>query len=388
VPVHQPLRFQRPSLPTAAAIERYLDLARERRWFSNFGPCWELLRDRLGKATGATAVPVASGTAGLTVAVAALRRRRPRSAGELLMPSFAFPAAAQAAVWNGLQPVFVDVDAQHWHLDPEALARALDARGRHVAVVVALSSFGTPPPPGVRDAWEAICAAANVPLLVDSAAGYGAVAADGRPIGAQGTAEVVSFHATKPMAAGEGGAVFSRDTELAETIRRLGNFGLDDDHQAPDRHGTNAKLGEPAAAIALAALDRLPAELEARRSRANALLAQLPSGLQLQAGHGLGVWQFVPLLAADAAARSDVLAAAGARVELRTYYGALHQEPAFRDYALAGPVTVTNELAARAISLPMASDLSAEEIALIAEVVADGLAARRPLLAAGGHRGP
>jgi dTDP-4-amino-4,6-dideoxygalactose transaminase len=370
--VENPLRFQRPSLPPADAIERYLSLARERRWFSNFGPCWELLAERLGKATGAHCLPVASCTAGLTIALAALRRRGPENARKALVPSFAFPAAAQAAAWNGLEPVFVEVDARTWHVDPQALDATLDSYRGDVAVVVTLSAFGTPPPPRVRDAWEHACSSANVPLLVDSAAGFGAVAADGRPVGAQGDAEVVSFHATKPLAAGEGGAVFSRDPDLIDELRQLGNFALDAEHQALDLRGTNAKLSEPAAAIALAALDELPDRLEARRVRARAMLAEIPAELQRQEGHELGVWQFVPLLAPSRAVRDGLLSAAHGRVELRTYYGALHRMPAFRQCARAGDLDLTEELDDRAISLPMASDLSDAEIRLVQDVVADG----------------
>src|SRR2546423_216021 len=89
------IRFQRPSLPSPAAIERYLGAAREERWFSNFGPCCILLRDRLGEATGCEAVPVVNATLGLLVGIAALHRRSPRGATEALVPSFAFAASAQ-----------------------------------------------------------------------------------------------------------------------------------------------------------------------------------------------------------------------------------------------------------------------------------------------------
>lgn len=370
-PPERPLRFQRPSLPSPHAIERYLSHARACRWYSNFGPCWELLRDRLGAATGTCAVPVSSCSSGLQVVLAALRRRGPRRATEVLVPSFAFPAPAQAIVWNGLRPVFVDVAPDHWHLDPGALADALEAGRGDIAAVLALSSFGTPPPPEVRDAWEAICADAGVPLLVDSAAGFGAVAADERPIGAQGTAEVVSFHATKPMAAGEGGAMLTRDPELAEEVRRLGNFAFDADHEPVSAYGTNAKLGEPACAIALAALDGLSGQLTARRQRAARLLAALP-GLQPQGGHEHGVWQFVPVAAEDAGEREAVLAAAQERVELRTYYGALHRTAAFRACDRAGSLDVTESLAERMLSLPMAADLSLAELDRIVDVVVAG----------------
>ena len=136
--------------------------------------------------------------------------RRPQSAagpgaGQFL-PSFTFPDRA-AALWNGLEPRLVDVEPRHWHLDPVALERELSALDGKVAVVLAVSSFGTPPPTAVRERWERACAQTGVPLVVDSAAGFGGLAADGRAIGAQGDVEVVSFHATKPFAIGEGEGV-------------------------------------------------------------------------------------------------------------------------------------------------------------------------------------
>lgn len=104
---------------------------------------------------------------------------------EVLMPSFAFAASAQAATWNGLRPVFVDVGEDDWHLDPGELERVLRKRRDRVAAVVALSSFGTPPSGGGSRTKGAACADAGVPLVIDSAAGFGAVGGDGRAIGAQ-----------------------------------------------------------------------------------------------------------------------------------------------------------------------------------------------------------
>ena len=88
----QKIRFQQPSFPSAAAIERYLAAARAERWFSNNGPCWRLLRDRLAERTNCECIPVANATLGLIVAIAALRSRSPRSAHQALVPSFAFAA--------------------------------------------------------------------------------------------------------------------------------------------------------------------------------------------------------------------------------------------------------------------------------------------------------
>jgi dTDP-4-amino-4,6-dideoxygalactose transaminase len=367
--VREQIRFQRPSLPAAAAIERYLAAAREERWFSNYGPCCRLLRDRLEVATGCAAVPVANATLGLMVAIAALVRSSPRGAGEALVPSFAFAASAQASVWNRLDPVFVDVDPCHWHLAPDELERALQERKGRIAIVIALSSFGTPPPPDVRGAWEDACGRAGVPLLVDSAAGFGAQAADATPVGAQGDAEVVSFHAVKPLAIGEGGAVFSRVVETIEEVKRLSEFGFDRDRRATRRRAINAKLSEPSAAIALAALDGFEEHLRARRQAAADIIDSLPPGFEPQVGHEHGTVQFVPVTAPDAGARNSVLAAARNVVEMRTYYEPLHTMPAFETAERVGDLHVTEDLARRMLSLPMADDLTADEIETIVDTV-------------------
>ena len=364
------VRFQRPTHPPAEAVEAYLARSRDIRWFSNEGPCWALLRDRLTAATGRDCVPVANATLGLMVAVAALRPLGPPGASEVLMPSFAFAASAQAAAWNGLRPVFLDVGCDHWHLDPAELSRALERRRGDVALVIALSSFGTPPPVAVREAWQSACAAHGVPLLVDSAAGFGAIAEDGCPIGAQGDAEVVSFHATKPMAAGEGGVVFCRDPALAERVRRLTNFDFDEDNDAVSASGINAKMSEPIAAIALAALDRLPVALAARREAAAEIVGALPDAICTQAGCERGTWQFVPVRAPSASARDAILDAARGKVELRTYYRPLHAMPAFARCDRASDLATTVDLGASLLSLPMAVDLSQAERGRIAALCA------------------
>ncbi|HEX5712325.1 MAG TPA: DegT/DnrJ/EryC1/StrS family aminotransferase, partial [Solirubrobacterales bacterium] len=237
------IRFQRPALPPTAEIDRYLELARGERWFSNGGPCWRLLRDRLGERAGAYCVPVASGTLGLMAALAAVLGEGGGPKRGALMPSFTFLATAQAAHWAGLQPRLADIDSGHWHLDPELVERAL-AGDHELGAVLAVSAFGTPPPPAVRERWESACRAAGVPLIVDSAAGFGAVAADGVPIGAQGDVEVVSFHATKPFAIGEGGAVFTRDAALRDRLELAVNFGFRPDRTVGLAHGLNAKMSE------------------------------------------------------------------------------------------------------------------------------------------------
>ncbi|HEX2160304.1 MAG TPA: DegT/DnrJ/EryC1/StrS family aminotransferase [Thermoleophilaceae bacterium] len=364
-----PLRFQRPSLPSGDAIERYLSLAREERWFSNGGPCWKLLRDRLSERVGAYCVPVASGTVGLMAAVAAVAGDAPPHS-KALLPSFTFAATVQAAIWTGLDPLLLDVDSAGWHMDCAQLEEELHAAGATAALALVVSSFGTPPPPATRQRWEQACRAAGVPLVIDSAAGFGAIAADGVPIGAQGDVEVVSFHATKPFAIGEGGAVFSHDARLIERIERTVNFGLDRDRSVVDPRGLNGKMSELHAATALAVLDELDSILAARRGAAAEVRERAGADVSWQAESERSAWQFVPVAFADARARGEAQERCAARIETRVYYEPLHHMPAYRELPHAsGGLSVTERLAQRLLCLPMANDLTSSEAVRIATAI-------------------
>ena len=358
--------FQRPSLPSTPEIDRYLDLSREERWFSNGGPCWRLLRDRLSDRVGAFCVPVASGTLGLMAAIASVLEDRGPGADrtEALMPSFTFLATAQAAIWSGLAPRLSDIAPDHWHLDAGRLERAL-RDGEGIGVVLAVSAFGTPPPAETRLRWESACRAAGVPLVVDSAAGFGAVAEDGLPIGAQGDVEVVSFHATKPFAIGEGGAVFTRDRDLHERIERAVNFGFRPDRTVGSARGLNAKMSELHAATALAVLDRLDSILERRQGAAAAIRARAGGGVSWQEGSERSTWQFVPVAMADPEQRERVVESCRDRLEVRTYYQPLDELVPERSTVVGDGLAATDDLHRRILCLPMANDLTEAEIGTI-----------------------
>jgi dTDP-4-amino-4,6-dideoxygalactose transaminase len=366
------IRFQRPSFPTTEHIDRYFDLAREERWFSNSGPCWRLLRDRLSDRVGCYCVPVASGTAGLMASLAAViePRRNPPGSDGAIIPSFTFPATAQATIWAGLQPRMMDIEPHHWHLDAQALERVLGRDATDVRVVVAVSSFGTPPPTECRERWEQTCRSAEVPLVVDSAAGFGAVADDGTPIGAQGDIEVVSFHATKPFAIGEGGAVFTRSRELRDRVELAINFGLDSTRSVVLANAINGKMSELQAATALAVLDEFDSVLE-RRRRAASFIGRLGGrGFTWQAGCDRSTWQFVPIAARDSRERGELESRFVQVAEVRRYYRPLHELAAFGAYPIVGgDMRNTIDVHDRVLCLPMANDLDHREQEQIGNVL-------------------
>jgi dTDP-4-amino-4,6-dideoxygalactose transaminase len=355
------VRFQTPQLPPAEAIERYFQLSREARWFSNEGPCAQLLSDRLSErlGDGLHCVLVANGALGLMVALRALTEAGPPEAQEVAVPSFTYIATISAILWAGLKPVFVDVDADSWHAEPASLERVVEERGDSLACLLPCSTFGTAPPVATRRAWEDLARQAAVPLLVDSAPGLGSTDEVGRALGSQGDAEIFSMHATKPFAVGEGGLVVTRRSDLAERMRQLIRFGLDEARALPGPPGLNAKMSELHAATGLAVLDRFDECLSRRRASAARIVEVLsPHGFRFQLNADNSTWQFVPTLAPDATARSGILVEAEvAGVELRNYHRPLHVMAPLRAHEKVGDLEVTRELGARILSLPMANDL-------------------------------
>jgi dTDP-4-amino-4,6-dideoxygalactose transaminase len=370
------IRFQAPVLPSVAEVAAYFEAAERVRWFSNQGPCLKLLTERLEAYLGAGlhCVPLANATSALALGLRALvgpdERRR-----EVVLPSFTFAAAVSAVLWAGLEPVFVDVEEQSWHLCPDALEPALERDT--VVAVLAASTFGTPPPEDIRTRWETAAAKAGVPVLVDSAAGFGALTGAGERLGGQGTAEVFSFHATKPFAIGEGGLLVSADADLVARVARLANFGFEAG-SVDGAVGLNAKLAEWPAATALAVLDGFDLVLSARRAAAAELLAGVaPYGYRPQVTDGEPAWQFVGVLAPTPAVRDAAIEiAASDGIELRSYFSVpLHRMPAFRTLPVAGSLATTERLAGRILSLPMANDQSADDRRRIVAALATATAA-------------
>ena len=365
--------FLRPQLPSLAAIGGYYRLAEEARFFSNGGPCERLLRTRLSDQLGGVGcVPVTNATSGLLVALrAALDAAGTGDRPLIAVPSYTFVATAGAIRLLGYQPLFVDVDSSGWQLDPDVLDDALATRGTEVAAVLGTHTFGTPAPRAVQQRWLTSCEQAGVPLVVDAAAGFGGRDDADVLSGHDAVPHVFSFHATKSFAIGEGGLVTTSDAGLLARIDAMHSFGFTDGRVAVHA-GINAKMDELHAATALAALDTFDDVLARRRRIAATYREHLePHGFTFQAGHAGATWQAGYVAAPDARIRAAVLgAAAEGRVGVTAYYDRpAHRHPAYADAPTHGPLRVTDDLATRALALPMANDLTADEVHRVVEVV-------------------
>jgi dTDP-4-amino-4,6-dideoxygalactose transaminase len=354
----------RPQLPSTSDILPYLQAIDSRRWYSNYGPLVQQLEQELSKRLGArdhTLVTVSNATAGITAALLALGLKQ----GALcLMPSWTFAATPHAAKAAGLTPMFHDVERGTWALNPEQVRETL-RKGYAVEAVVVVSPFGAP----LRlKAWQQFQDETGVRVVIDAAAGFDTVTASVLP-------SVVSLHATKVFAAGEGGFVLSTDAELGHRVRSCCNFGFQNSRVALCS-GFNAKMSEYHAAVALASLARWPffrlKHLKIMEWYTQAL-ARIP-GVALHPGYGEG-WATgttsVILPSASAPQVAALLLRSG--VETRSWWGqGCHVQPAFAGCP-RGELPVTEDLGGRVLGLPHYPDLEEEDVWHIATVLAHAL---------------
>ena len=183
-----------------------------------------------------------------------------------------------------------------------------------------------------------------------------------------------SFHATKTMAIGEGGVVVTADEGLAEATRRLVNFGLDRPKPIARELGLNAKMSEIQAAVGLAALDGLGEVIADRRATAAAVrTAATGLGLRFQRGSERSTWPAINVQAPSGDVRDRVLELGPMRgVEFRSYFDVpMHRTPMFHDCPRVGDLAVTEELSARALTLPISTGPTDTAIEPVLECIRD-----------------
>jgi len=351
----------KPTFPPAEQVADAYRAMTKSGIYANGGPGARKFMLELAAWTGVDAgrvALVASGTAALQVAMQALFRRE-RS--HVLVASFTFAAGPLMIRHLRYSPVFMDIDPVSWHPSLTQARSFCAQEARTLAGLLLTNTFGTANEE--IGEWEALATQYGIPLVIDSAAGFGSTYSDGEPLGRRGDCEVFSLHATKTLSVGEGGVVIGRDTRAVEKMRRLANFGFDNE-RASTALGTNAKLDELSARIGSLQLQVLNSRLAARRSRFNAYVAGLGNArFNFQPQAETSALPFVSVLAPDLAARTRILESLEfAGVDARTYYSPpVHCHPVFRSERSLS-LTGTAKLSERILSLPMYDDLDAHDL--------------------------
>lgn len=250
-----PVYVTRPALPPLDAYTERLEHIWESRWLTNKGRYHDEFEARLRAYLGVEHVSLfCNGTIALLVGLQALRI----NSGEVITTPFTFPATAHVLYWNGVTPVFADIDPVTLNLDPNNIERLITPNTK---AILAVHVFGNPCD---VDAIEAIAARHGLQVIYDAAHAFG-VRVRGRPIVDRGDLSVLSFHATKPFTTGEGGAIVVRGAKLKDRIEFLKNFGIADEETVIGP-GINGKMNEFQAAFGVLALDLVRDEIRRRRA--------------------------------------------------------------------------------------------------------------------------
>jgi perosamine synthetase len=289
---------------------------------------------------------------------------------EVIVPAMTFISTATAVCHAGATPVFADIDPRSFNLDPAQIPALVTARTRAVLTVHYAGQ------PGDLAGLLKACADEGLVLLEDAAEAAGAQYR-GQPAGTFGASAMFSFTPTKNITTGEGGMVLTASEETAERLRLLRNHG----QRRLYEHaviGYNWRLTEMQAAMGRVQLGKLDAILARKRANAGWMtrrLARVP-GLTppYRARHGSHTYMLYTCLIDTG--RDDVLRFLLDRgIEARVYFPPVHRQAIFAGRAASLPVT--DAVAARMLSVPMHSLLQPDELAFIADTLAEGVAAAR-----------
>ncbi len=363
--------FLRPNPPLMAPLLPSIAEMESRRQYTNSGPFVVELEGLFDAYFGVpgSSVSVCNATLGLMIAMRLLAASRP-GAKYALMPSFTFAATCQAAIWAGLEPLFCDVNPQTWLLDPKLEREIIDQRADEIAVVVPCATFGSMVD---LDQYTALQKRTGIPVVIDAAACLGALAADGRPVGAASPHPIVfSMHATKTFSVGEAGVVHCSNPEIASSLRAMANYGFKAPRSA-SLPGLNAKLSEIMALLAIAKFRDFEALSAHRASLAATYRSRLPDWTPQGFLGQRQAFSFMPLLPpADIAFDRDKLISAFANEGLecgRYFHPHVAEQPFFRAFAAGTSLIETTRIASRIIAFPLWDELTTDDVEACCEIV-------------------
>jgi len=340
------------------------------------GPEVTALEAALAQFSGAKhVVSCASGTDALLMVLMA-KQVGPGDA--VLCPSFTFCATGEAVALTGATPVFVDVDEATFNLDANSLKRGIAAarqRGLKPRAVIPVDLFGQS---ADHDAIGAVAEAEGLFVLDDAAQGFGA-SYKGRRIGTFGLATATSFFPAKPLGCfGDGGAIFTDDADLAETLRSIRAHGQGSDRYDNVRLGLTGRLDTIQAAILIEKLKIFEDEIAARNRVAERYarsLGNLVAVPRLAPGCS-SIWACYTIRLPEGTDRDGFAAALKAQgVPTAIYYTkSMHQQTAYKDFPVAdGGLPVSERLSDDVISLPVHAYLDEPTQDRVIKAVRDAL---------------
>jgi len=360
--------------PVIGAEEEELVLEVLRSGQLSLGPMGRRFEEQFAAWLGVDdAVSMSSGTTALHLGVRALGWG---PGDEVVLSPFTFVASANCLLYEGVKPVFADIDPVTLNLEPATAEAAISA---DTAGLLPIDIFGYP---SDMAGFERIAAERGLGLLEDSAQALGAIDGEGRKAGSRGNLAVFAFYANKQMTTGEGGMIIPRDAAEAERLRSERNQGraVDMDWLDHDRLGFNYRLSDVAAAIGVAQVAKLDRIL-ADRAAAAALYAEHLGGIEgielpaPDTGQTRRSWFVYPVRLPEGSDRDGIIGKlAGSGIPAKAYLPAIHLFPQFEQFGYGqGDFPVAEGVAARSMALPFYGDLSEADASRVANALEEAL---------------
>jgi len=345
-------------LPNKEKYQKYVDEIYTNGWLTNNGPLVQKLEKKLAEYLGVkNVVLVANGTAALEIAYRTLDVQ-----GFAITTPFSFVATTSSLVTNNILPIFADIDAQTFNIDPMKIEEKITP---NTSAIVPVHVFGNA---CEVEVIEKIAKKHHLKVVYDASHAF-AVEYQGKNLLKWGDISTLSFHATKLFHTIEGGALIINDDALVEKARYLINFGIENAESIPEL-GTNAKMNEFEAAMGLCMLDEIDIVMQQRKEVFQRYHEKLYGFVQFQKFNvdATQNYAYFPLLLKEEETLLKVQQALNKQEVFprRYFYPSLDKLPYIEPKQYA---PISRDISRRILALPMYAGLGEEEQDMIIKII-------------------
>lgn len=352
----------KPYLPENEKYKGYVDKILDSGWLTNNASFVQELERRLSKYLGVkNVVLVANGSLALQISYKILGLT-----GEVITTPFTFVATASTMVWEGLHPLFSDIDSYSFNLDPECIESRIT---NNTSAIVPVHVYGNP---CQLEEIESIANRYNLKIIYDAAHAFG-VKYKNKSVLNYGDISTISFHSTKMFHTIEGGAVITNNDELAKKARLLINFGITGE-ETVEQVGINAKMNEFQAAMGLCVLDDIEIIKSERKKIWEVYYNELSELVVFQDFNEFSSnnHSYVPILFENEKVLLEVLNTLRSNniIPRRYFYPTLDNQEIFKN---KNKNPVANDISKRILCLPIYPGLTEKEQDKIIKIIKDCL---------------
>ena len=345
------IQLSRPHLPKISEYKKLLDRIWKTRLITNFGYYAQQMESEASKFLKTKNISVVSSCdLGLIISLKALNLK---GGDEVILSPFTFNSTANSILWNNLKPIFADVDAETWCIDPEDVKRRITKKTR---VILGTHVFGNPCD---IDELRNIANKHNLTLMFDAAQAYGS-SYKGRKVGILGDIEVISFSGTKTVVSAEGGMIVFKDNNLTRLFKLMRNYGFSHDYNTQVL-GINSKISEFNAALGYLSLKGVNNSLKIRNKIAKNYIKKL-SGIgdikfqKVRQGN-ISTFKDFCILTSKRDKLSTFLIKNG--IESRNYFYPINKTDYFKRYYESLPNV--NDISSKNICIPIFNDITKDQ---------------------------